>query len=234
VGNTELDWTYSPYFRRGGLVLEFHFTNLGLHLPLRQEDDFWAAVRPSVFHDTEIFVLSPEYELCYLCLHAQQHSYQRMIWLTDIAELAARKDLAWEQIFRICKTERIQTSVYYGLRLVNTLWPGTIPGDLLAEFRIGLIPAVAQRFLWPEEAVANRASGGSLAWPYYMPSLFSLWERKSLSLAFKTLTEIFFPPRSWMAQIGGVSARSPRLYLQYARRLFRPVRLATRRLWSLR
>ena len=62
-----------------------------------------------------------------------------------------------------------------------------------------------------------------------MPSLFSLWERRSAPLALRSVRAILFPPRPWLAQATGVRAGSFRFYLHYVRRLFRPLVMAVRR-----
>jgi hypothetical protein len=222
------DWTYSPYFRRGGLVLEFHFNILGLHFPVGPEPMGRMTAAPMAVCGAEVAILSPEHELCYLCLHAQQHSYQRLIWLADIAELASRPGIDWGRVFAACGSLKIRASVHHGLRLAEKLWPGAAPRNVLLELRPRSLERAALRFFWPEAAVAGREA--ALPWPYYMPSLFSLWERRSLALAARTLSGIFFPPRPWLARASGIPGNSFLIYYQYARRLSRPVGLAVRRL----
>jgi hypothetical protein len=227
----EPGWAYSPYFRRGDLVLEFHFNVLGLHFPVRTDGQEGTAARPMPLRGTEVMVFSPEQELCYLCLHAQQHSYRKLIWLTDIAGMAVRNDIDWAGISAICDAMKIHAPVYHGLFLANTLWPGAIPPGVLRGLRPPYPTRAALGFFWPDAAVAARTN--SLSWPYYMPSLFSLWERRSPRLAARTLSAIFFPPRPWLARTCGLAANSPRLYYQYARRLSRPLGMALRRLMSV-
>jgi len=223
-----LDWAYSPYFRKGPLFLEFHGNPLGLHFPSRGEDGFWSSAGRLQVRGTEALVLPAENELCYLCVHAQQHSYQRLIWLADIARLAGRAGLDWSWVARIARDERIKGPVYYGLHLAGALWPGSVPAEPLGALRPGPAEMAGLRFLWPETATAARAAAP--AWPYYMPSIFSLWERRDPALAARMLGQIFFPPREWIASATGVPASSPRLYGRYAERLLRPAVTAARRL----
>jgi hypothetical protein len=117
-----LHWTFSPYYRLGDLLIELHFSYLGLHLPFLSEDDLWASAGTAKNGDIEIPVLSPEYELCYLCLHALQHSYSRLLWLTDIAEHASRGNVDWDRAAGICRAEGITAGVRHGLDLVNALY----------------------------------------------------------------------------------------------------------------
>ena len=223
-----LDWTYSPYFRKGPLFLEFHANPLGLHFPSRVEDGFWSSAGRLQVRGTEALVLPAENELCYLCVHAQQHSYQRLIWLADIARLAGRAGLDWSWVDRIARDERIKGPVYYGLHLAGTLWPGSVPPEPLVTLRPGPAEMAGLRFLWPETATAARTAAS--AWPYYMPSIFSLWERRDPVLAARMLGQIFFPPRDWLASATGVAANSPRLYGRYVERLLRPAVTAARRM----
>jgi hypothetical protein len=224
-------WGYSPYFRRAELVLEFHFNVLGLAFPVNMDECF-AGARCLPVRGAEVPVLSPELEFCHVCLHAQQHSFQRLVWLTDIAEMASRGDLDWDQVYGLCERLRIGASVYHGLKLAEALWPGTAAPAVLRKLRPGALPVLALGFFWPEASVAAREI--SLPWPYDMPSLFSLWERRSAGLAWRTLGAVLFPPRAWLARSTGVSENSALVYYQYLRRLARPVGLAARRIWKAR
>jgi len=225
-------WAYSPYFRRNGLTVEFHFSLLGLHSPAgpARLEDMTAA--PLAVRGAEVAVLSPEHELCYLCLHAQQHSYQKLIWLADIAGLVSHPGLDRDKFAGACASLGIRAPVHHGLRLAERLWPGSVPPEIMPRLRPRRLQRAALRFFWPETTVADREA--LPAWPYDMPSLFSLWERKSPGAAARVLSGLLFPPRRWLARTSGVPASSPRLYLQYARRILRPFGLAVRRLVNVR
>lgn len=230
-GSRPLDWTFSPYYRKGSIVLEFHAHPLGLHFPSRGADGFWTSAGRLRVRGTEALVLPAENELCYLAVHAQQHSYQRLVWLADMAALAGRPGLDWDWIVRIAREARIKGPVHHGLRLTEALWPGSVPARGLAGLRPGPLEAAGLEMFWPGAATAARKPGP--AWPYYMPSLFSLWERRDPALAARTLGEIFFPPRAWLASTTGVEPGSPRLYGRYVERLARPAVTAARRFLRL-
>jgi hypothetical protein len=228
------DGTYSPYFRKGDLVLEFHFNTFGLHFPgCSLQAGVWRPPRrPMPFRGTEALVFTPEAELSYLCLHAQQHSYERLIWLVDIAEMASRRDLDWDEVGAICADLKIHAPVFHGLCLAEALWPGTVPGDAVTRLRPGPLARRALRFFWPAADVVRRRT--PFAWPYDMPTLFSLWERRAPGLAVRTVRDILFPPRPWLAAARKRPERSARLYVQYARRISHPFGLAARRLVRMR
>lgn len=223
-----LDWTYSPYFKKGTLFLEFHSSPLGLHFPGCDEDGFWSSAGRLAVRGTEALILPPENELCYLCVHAQQHSYERLIWLADIALLAGRGGLDWDWVVRIAREARIQGPVHHGLRLAETLWPGSVPGAALDGLRPGPLESAVLRRLWPASSIADRRRVP--AWPYYMPSILSLYERKDPVLTARTLRGIFFPSRAWLAAATGTPERSLRIYGRYVERLVRPALVAARRM----
>jgi hypothetical protein len=175
-------------------------------------------------------ILSAEYELAAVCLHAQQHSYGKLMWLADIAALVSRLRIDWDRIASICDRERIRSSVSYALHLVETAWPGSIPEEARARFFTRRSEWRIHRSLWPERDVARRVTPSP--WPYYMPSLLSLWERKNPLLAVRTLASILFPPRAWMAAITGGSRGTFGAYSAYLRRLVRPMGLAARKILS--
>lgn len=228
AGPNVLDWTFSPYYRKGPLVLEFHAHPLGLHFPSRDADGLWTSAGRLPVRGTEALVLPAENELCYLAVHAMQHSYSRLIWLADIAALAARPGLDWGWVGRIAGEAGIKGPVHHGLHLARTLWPGCVPAAGLAALRSGPLEAAGLRWLWPASAVARRAPAPD--WPRHMPSLLSLWERKDPFLAGRTLAEVLFPPKAWLAAATGAAAGSPRLYGRYVERLLRPAVTAARRL----
>jgi hypothetical protein len=223
-----LDWAYSPYFKKGSLVLELHASPLGLLFPGLEEDGFWSSAGRLPVRTTEALVLPAEVELCHLCVHAQQHSYERLIWLADIARLAGRPGLDWAWVGRIARRERIKGPVFYGLELAAAIWPGAVPAEPRRELRPGAVETAWLRWLWPVEAAAGRRERP--VWPYYMPSLFSLWERRDPFLAARTLGGILFPPQAWLAAATGAPPGSARLYGRYAGRLLRPAMTAARRL----
>ncbi len=221
-------WTYSPYYRKGELLVEVHFNHMGLLFPFGSEEDFWDSTRLFSFGGTKARILSPEYELCYLCLHAQQHSYQKLMWLSDIAALVSREAPDWDRVFSICDEERIQPSVFYTLHLVRFIWPDSVPESVLSRFRTGFFMRRVLRFLWPESDVERREL--LCSWPYDMPSLLSLWERRDPLLALRTVRTILFPPRAWISYVSGRGGRPGQVRFYNLRRIWRPLGLALKRM----
>jgi len=220
-GNRALDWTFAPYYRLGNLLVELHFAYLGLHVPFRSEEDFWASVGEVRMDGAVARIMSPEYELCYLCLHALQHSYARLMWLTDIAELGSRPEIDSDKLVRIARREGIGAIVRHGFGLVNALWPGAIPDRIVSELHMGAFESVLLPALWTPGTVFRRA--GRVPMPYYTPTFFSLLSRRKPLLAARTLLRILFPPMNWIADTYNVTPWSPKAWFRYPRRLGEPL-----------
>jgi hypothetical protein len=225
--NRNLDWTFSPYYRLEKLLVEIHCTYLGLHIPAPFEGKAWERSRTLELGGNSAGVFSAEDELCYLCLHAQQHSYQRLIWLTDIAEMASGGGVDWQAVRDICLSESIHAPVYYGLHLVRSLWPDAVAEEVLGRFLVRPFERKLLEFMWPVGNIKSRTVGPSF--PYYTPTLFSLIARKKLVLAGRTILRIMLPPVSWVSESFNIPRRSPRIFFRYLRRLVWPLVLIVKR-----
>ena len=230
LSDPKLHWTFSPYYRKEDLLVEIHFNYLGLHFPFGSEKDLWDSAGGQAVLGSSVAILSNEYELCTLSLHAQQHSYRKLMWLSDIAALVSRSPVGWDKVASICHREKIRSSVSYALHLVETVWPGSVPREALTSVSVRPASWRALRFMWPERDVSGRVIPA--AWPYYMPTVLSLWERKNPALALRTLAAILFPPRTWMGAVSGPAGRGLRIAPAYLRRILRPAGLAVKRILS--
>lgn len=223
-----LYWTFRPALSKDDMEMELHFNFPGLLTEFGMEDDLWRNTLMRSAEGIEFKILSDEYELCMLCLHAAQHSFSRLIWMTDIAELASGGTLNWQKVLEICRHEKIQAPVYYGLYLVNVLWPGTIGEDVLQRFEVTAFERRLLRLFWPEHQVLSRDM--PLAIPMHAPTFFSLIARKKLFLAAKTIFEFYFPPRYWIEYYYKIPRNSMRMFKHYLWRLYRPVHVLVRRI----
>lgn len=223
-------WVLSPVFRSGAVDVEVHMNPLGLHMPLRDESRFWEAAVSESWSGTRARVQSWEYEFCGLAVHAQQHSYERLSWLVDLAEIVSLRCLDWEAAAGIARREGIGQAVRCGLRRVESLWPGTVGPGLLRRFPLTPWESLGHRYFWPESAVWRR--GPFSPAPYYTPSLFAMLRRRRPVLAARSLARILFPPRDWAA---GHSARRgwPGRLSLYGRRIGRPPVALAKRLFRI-
>lgn len=220
---SRLRWIFTPYYSRGRLFLEIHFAPLGFHMPLVDEAAVWASARIQRFDGAEARVLAPEHELAYLCAHALQHSYSRLIWLVDIAEMCRREKIDGDALISFCRREGLSAPVHHALRLVDRLWPGTVPGGWIDDLTPGRLERRLLRSLWPEDRIAGRGPGASH--PFYSPTLFAILETRRFVPALRGLANVFFPPPAWVSFTYGIPRRFGPLLRHYAWRLGWPLRL---------
>ncbi len=221
--HSRLRWMFSPYFRRDRVYLEIHFAALGFHLPLADEPALWAATRVRSVHGVEARVLAPEHELAYLCAHALQHSFSRLIWLVDIAEFCRREKIDGNALIAFCRREGLAAPVHHAFTLVNRLWPGAVPDRWIGALTPGRLERFLLRTLWPEEKIAARE--GLPSHPFYSPTLFAIMETRRVVPALKGLANIFFPPAAWVSFTYNIPNRVGPLLRHYAWRLSWPLRL---------
>jgi len=230
-GLEESFWMYRPYFIKDRCLIELHVNFPGLPDILDSSDPIWEKCGRTAIGKAEAPVLSQEDELCLLCMHVQQHSYSRLIWLTDIVEAASRWAIDWKRVLHICDREKIHASVYYALLTVNTIWPNSISPHILCRFRLSWIEKQLLKFLWPQKGLRSRTL--SLDFPMHTPTVFALFARRKVISALKTLLRIYFPPRAWIKHYYGISENSFGMIRHYLWRLYRPVFVVSRRILRL-
>lgn len=138
------DELYRHHFSRGDVQIDFHFEPLGIeriqawaHLtPLRSADFLDAAERGEVA-GTPALVVAPRVLLPYLAFHAMKHSFERLIWLCDIAELTKVIDRQgqWPEVVRSILTYRLQRPCYFALSYVRTHLGGAVPDSVIEGIR---------------------------------------------------------------------------------------------------
>ncbi len=192
-----LRWLYAPCYARGTLTVEAHLSPLGLYAPLAREEAFWASLRDATVGGGPALVLPAAHELAYLCLHALQHSFERLGWLADVAALSASGRVDWAALARLGRVEGISAPVRHVLRIVNAVWPGTVPAAAVAALPAGGAERAVLELFWPAAKVAARSPLPS--YPYYAPTLFALWRRRNPWAAVRALGAILSPPRAWVA-----------------------------------
>lgn len=229
------DWTYYNYFQKNGLLIDVHCYPFDLRMSAKNINEFWRSRQKETIADTESSVFSIEYEFCKLCVHTQKHSYFPLIWLTDIAELSSREALNWDKVLAISEEEEIKAPVYYGLYLVNRLWPGTVSSTIVNKFKIGTFANKLLRFFWPEEKILSRDPSFEAPLrkvPEHTPTLFPLLSRKRIFFKLKTLCQIFFPHRAWVSYFHKIPPNSIRIYYHYFLRLYKIIQFSLKFLFK--
>lgn len=214
------NWTFSPYFKKDELIVELHIQPLGLALPLRHPDRVWNSSMIVEKKDIKSLAFSFEYELCYLCLHAAQHSFSRIIWLVDIGQLASSGRINWDKVAAISHDEGISWVVYHGLSLVENIWPGTVNTHALSFLAPSSLIRRVLVFFWPGQIITGNKE--LIFWPYEMPSIMALAERRSIKEAIRFLPGLVWPPAQWLAGVCSTDRLDKKVLQRYLTRIVNP------------
>ena len=84
-----------------GVLVELQWRFVPRHFSLRLDaETVWSRIVPASLGGTEFQTLSPEDLLLVLCVHGGKHSWERLGWICDVAELIrAYPVLDWETIW---------------------------------------------------------------------------------------------------------------------------------------
>jgi hypothetical protein len=217
----KLKWIIETGFEKNSLVLDFHCSFPGIEIPIDSDPLMWESTQIFTLFDRNVRIFSAEYELCLLCLHVQKHFYSRLIWLADIAELSSSQEIDWGKVANICKSLEITAPVFYGLYLINCLWPQTIPESIVKKLEPGRLGKRLLVMIWPEDKIVKRTLKSNV--PARASSVFLFLSLRRLPLKIKTLFSIVFPPRAYVAYAYGIPINSTKIYGHYLWRFFRPI-----------
>jgi len=131
-------------FARGEVLLDVHTEPLGIErmaswallTPLRAGDFFQHAANGTLLGEP---ALLPDASVClpYLCFHAMKHSFERLIWLQDIALLAGRIDTSagWREVAEGIARYRLERPCFYALSYAARHLAAPVPGEVLGALR---------------------------------------------------------------------------------------------------
>lgn len=138
------DPKYRNIYFRGDISIDLHHEPLGIEriqtwqylTPLRIED-FLKYAETGVLADEKALLLHPRVNLPYLCFHAMKHSFERLIWLYDIALLANEIDEqnGWDEILDGIREYRLERPCFYALSYVKEHLDASVSEDLLEKIR---------------------------------------------------------------------------------------------------
>jgi len=135
---------YRNIYYRGDISVDLHHEPLGIeriemwkHLtPLRIED-FMKYAEEGELAGEKALLLPPRINLPYLCFHALKHSFERLIWLYDIALLADQvsRDGAWGEVLAGVREYGLQRPCYYALSYVEAHLGAEVPEEVLSGIK---------------------------------------------------------------------------------------------------
>ncbi len=113
--------------------VELHWDIMPEDFPFRADfKGAWERCEPlSIASTTVTCSLSPEDLLLFLCVHGSRHSWLRLQWLCDVAQLVRRHaTMDWGQVMAQAQTSSGQQMLFLGLFLANDILGAPIPREL--------------------------------------------------------------------------------------------------------
>ena len=123
-----------------GALIEFQWAIVPRYfsLPLSTEQ-LWQGLRTIQIGGVDVPALSPENLLLVLCIHGGKHQWNRLVWLSDIAEIIQlHADLDWDHAVRQARAHHAERMLLLGLSLIHTVFGTGLPENIhlcLAEDR---------------------------------------------------------------------------------------------------
>ncbi len=99
-----------------------------------EPQEWWERASVITLGDREVMALSPEDLLLYLCIHGAKHTWNRLLWLSDIAELIeSSPTLRYDQVVERASARHLTRMLLLGVALSRDLLGVTLPESINAE-----------------------------------------------------------------------------------------------------
>ena len=208
-----------PFTReRNRLVVELHWSVSAPRFARPFESDaFWARLEAGQLEGVHVNRPAAEDTLLALCVHGTKHCWERLAWVSDVAELIdQRPDLKWTELIAAARATGSERMLLLGVRLATELLgaqpPAAVVREVESEPSVGLLAeVVVARMLTP--ALLPSGLGG-----YFR---FQLKARRRLRDKLNYLRFTVTPTEEDMSR---VALPAPLSFLYY---LLRPARMFT-------
>lgn len=113
-------------------VIEFHSDRTLRYFPRPLPiDDFYVRRAAVMIDGHSIPALAPEDEFILICIHGTKHFWERLLWIADVAALAAKSGaLDWARVQAVGNAVGAQRMVHFSLRLVQKLFFVDVPTEM--------------------------------------------------------------------------------------------------------
>jgi hypothetical protein len=200
------------------VIVDVHWDLFERHFALDfNQSRFWNRLEPITIGGKEFRTFSSEDLLLILCLHGFTHLWERLGWISDVANLIASKtDLNWQQIVADATSLGMRRILTLGLFLAHELLEAAIPlevtQELFVDAEVKKAAAQIQAKLFAERAAR---------WSLREETLLLLRMRERRRDKLKAALHLLATPRrfDWMS----LSLPSWLFFLYYP---LRPIRLA--------
>ncbi|HJM43191.1 MAG TPA: nucleotidyltransferase family protein [Nitrospinota bacterium] len=133
---------FGDHLERGPLVIELHVSfsdtdriDRRRHTAQLEIEAIWERARPDPTGAPHVFQLALEDHLLYLCRHLLKHSYDSLIWFTDVAAFVRRHeaDLNWPLLFDRARENALYPTLIFTLRFLLEHIGEDLPRPIIEE-----------------------------------------------------------------------------------------------------
>jgi hypothetical protein len=117
-----------------GFVVELHWTPEPC-LPSREVAELWQRLEYVSLAGMEVPTFGRQDLLLLLCLHGCRHMWERLEWLTGVAELLRGCGVAWDEVLRHAGSLGARRALLLGVTLAHRLLEAPVPDDILRQAR---------------------------------------------------------------------------------------------------
>jgi len=131
-------------FIQGDALLDLHADPLDIerihawaHLTPMRAQDFFSHTEQGELAGMPALLVHPRVNLPYLCFHAMKHSFERLLWLWDIALLShkVQEQNQWDAVLEGIREYRLERPCFYALSYVCKHLDAPVPETLLEKIR---------------------------------------------------------------------------------------------------
>jgi hypothetical protein len=124
-------------FRRAGRLVELHTEKTFRHYPEPMRiEEMLERKRQVLLDGRPVPALSLEDELVFDCIHGGKDFWERLMWVSDVAALAAKyPDVDWDKARRAAREVRAERMLHVGLQLAAMVFEMKLPERITQEIR---------------------------------------------------------------------------------------------------
>ncbi|HEY9614633.1 nucleotidyltransferase family protein [Allocoleopsis sp.] len=121
----------------GKVFVELHWSLTKKDFPFPVEfNHLWEHINPIVIAETTVPNFSPEDALLFLCVHGSKHCWERLQWVSDVAELLRTyQHINWEQVLEQSRLLGCERMLCLGLLLAHTLLETSLPEEIVLKIQ---------------------------------------------------------------------------------------------------
>jgi Uncharacterised nucleotidyltransferase len=141
-------WDDSFTHEETQVTIDLHWQLMPDYFPVAFDlEQLWSNRQSVMLQQTELYSLSPEDLLLYLCAHGSKELWRRIIWICDVAEFVrVYPHLPWLVLLERARALGIERMFLLGITLAHDLLDMTIPAPLESIAQQHSIQDLAQEF----------------------------------------------------------------------------------------